>query len=374
MRFKAVFRASAQWILSPVLALTLMLPALAQSAGQSWGSDYFPNFELTAHTGEKLRFFDDIIEGKVVAINFIFTSCSDVCPMETARMRSVFNLLGDRVGEDVHFYSITIDPKHDTVEVLNDYVEKFKIDGDRWKFLTGDKREIDFIRKRFGLYSNAVEEAQLSNHNINLVIGNQSTGHWVKRSPFENPYILANQLGSWLHGWRKVDKHTFTEKNFAAAPEVRQITDSEMLFRDRCTSCHVVALEGQGGDHIGPNLFGVTRARDPDWLRAWLKDPAAMVEAGDPIATALYDAYEIMMPNFRLEPRQIEMLLEYIHEETLRLEELGQLQSQMEMPSDLELQSEAGLEAEGKLQSGIAQTTDSELASTRLTTTGLESN
>ena len=88
-----------------------------------------------------------------------------------------------------------------------------------------------------------------------------------------------------------------------------------------------------GGDHIGPNLFGVTRARDPEWLREWLKDPAAMVESGDPIATALYDAYEIMMPNFRLDPRQIEMLLEYIHEETLRLEELGQMQSKMDVPS-----------------------------------------
>ena len=73
-------------------------PTYASSAGAVWGKDYFPNYELTAHTGETLRFFDDVIEGKVVAVNFIFTSCKDVCPMETARMASVYEILGDRVA------------------------------------------------------------------------------------------------------------------------------------------------------------------------------------------------------------------------------------------------------------------------------------
>ena len=179
-----------------IAATVIPQTARADNSSEAWGRDYFPNHRLTTHDGEPLKFFDDIIKDKVVAINFIFTSCTDICPMETARLASVFNLLDERVGNDVFFYSITIDPEKDTVNVLNKYVEQYGIDGSRWKFLTGDKQDIDEIRQAFGLYSTPAEEADLSNHNINLMIGNQATGQWVRRSPFENPYILANQLGS----------------------------------------------------------------------------------------------------------------------------------------------------------------------------------
>ena len=103
------------------MAFFLLSSQMAKANGV-WGEEYFPNFELQAHTGETLRFYDDVIKGKVVAVNFIFTTCKDVCPMETARMTSVYKLLDDRVGSDVFFYSITIDPDNDTVEVLRDLV------------------------------------------------------------------------------------------------------------------------------------------------------------------------------------------------------------------------------------------------------------
>jgi protein SCO1/2 len=308
----------------PLATLLLLLwaagPTAARESGEVWGADYFPNYELTAHTGEKLRFFDDVIAGKVVAVNFIFTSCKDVCPMETARMAEVQRILGDRVGEDVFFYSISIDPEHDTVEVLKEYAERFGVDGARWKFLTGDKAEIDRIRDSFGVYSTPVEEADLSNHNINLVIGNQSTGQWVRRSPFENPYILANQLGSWLHGWKKVSKHT--KRDYANAPELRQISSGEMLFRDKCSSCHVISggvTPARNARPLGPDLYGVHERRDAAWLRRWMAEPDLMLAEGDPIATALYEQYRVVMPNFSLEAREIESLLEYMARETERL-------------------------------------------------------
>ena len=307
------------------LLLTLMMifaikPAAAKGGGEVWGGNYFPNHELTAHTGEKLRFFDDVIKGKVVAINFIFTSCTDICPMETARLSTVFNLLGDRVGEDVFFYSITIDPANDTVEVLNDYTKKFGIDSKRWKFLTGDKAEIDQIREAFGLFSTPEEEADLSNHNINLMIGNQATGQWVRRSPFENSHVLANQLGSWLHGWKKVSE--FTQRDYTKAPKLRQISAGETMFRDRCSSCHVI-----NGGHkpvrtakaLGPDLYGVNQRRDPAWLNRWMAEPDKMLAEGDPIASSMYAQYEVIMPNFRLDEAEIEALLQYINSETERL-------------------------------------------------------
>jgi protein SCO1/2 len=295
-------------------------PTYAKGAGAVWGEDYFPNFELTAHTGETLRFFEDVIEGKVVAVNFIFTSCKDVCPMETARMASVYEILGDRVGSDVFFYSITIDPENDTVEVLHDYAERFGVNGENWKFLTGNKEEIDIIREKFGLFGNPEEEQDLSNHNINLMLGNQSTGQWVRRSPFENPYILANQLGTWLHGFRRVSAHT--NRDYASAPKLRQISDGEMMFRDRCSSCHVISGGFQpqrNARPLGPDLFGVTERRDDAWLRRWLTEPDRMIESGDPIAVAMSNAWEVVMPNFRLDSNEIENLIRYMESESERL-------------------------------------------------------
>ena len=304
------------------LILTMWAPGTdeATAANQVWGENYFPNYELTAHTGEKLRFFDDVIKDKVVSINFMFTNCTDVCPMETARMRQVFKLLSDRAGKDVFFYSITIDPEHDTVEVLKDYVKRFGVDGSKWKFLTGNKKEIDIIRDKFGLYSDAVQEADLSNHNINMVIGNQATGHWVKRTPFENPYILANQLGSWMHNWKKVTSNT--RHKYDEAPKLRQISSGEMLFRDKCSSCHVISggqASVRNAKPIGPDLFRVTKNRERDWLERWLADPKKMIEEKDPIAIALLDEYKVVMPNYRLDGNQINDLIRYMTEETDRL-------------------------------------------------------
>ena len=93
-------------------------PVAAGESTTPWGGDYFPNTLLTDQDGRQVRFFDDLIKGKVVVINFIFTSCSDSCPLETARLRQVQKLLGDRVGKDIFFYSISIDPLSDTPGVL----------------------------------------------------------------------------------------------------------------------------------------------------------------------------------------------------------------------------------------------------------------
>lgn len=303
-----------------VFATICATPGEAKDAGAVWGEDYFPNYELKAHTGETLRFFDDVIEGKVVAVNFIFTSCKDVCPMETARMASVYQILGDRVGSDVFFYSITIDPDNDTVEVLRDYAERFGVNGENWKFLTGNKQEIDIIRAKFGLFGDPEEEQDLSNHNINLMLGNQSTGQWVRRSPFENPYILANQLGSWMHGFKQVSAHT--KRDYESAPALRQISAGEMMFRDRCSSCHVISgglAPGRNSRPLGPDLFGVTERRDDAWLRRWLAEPDKMIESGDPIAVALGGAWEVVMPNFRLDPNEIDNLISYMASESERL-------------------------------------------------------
>jgi hypothetical protein len=67
------------------------------------GSNRFPNVELVTQDGKKVRFYDDLIKGKVVAIELMYTTCKYNCPLETARLVQVQKLLGDRMGKDVFF-------------------------------------------------------------------------------------------------------------------------------------------------------------------------------------------------------------------------------------------------------------------------------
>src|SRR5438128_1204818 len=75
-------------------------------------SRYFPNVPLWTQDNKKVRFYDDLIGGKIVVINFFYARCEKLCPKQTANLVKVQKLLGDRVGRDIFMYSITLDPKH----------------------------------------------------------------------------------------------------------------------------------------------------------------------------------------------------------------------------------------------------------------------
>lgn len=291
----------------------------SDSGGAVWGANYFPNIPLVTHDGQKVRFYDDLIKDKVVLINFIYTSCPDTCPMETARLLEVHRVLGDRLGKDVFFYSITIDPENDTQPVLAKFADQWDIP-EGWKFLTGKEEDIILLRRKLGVSIADITSQDFQDHPLELVMGNQATGRWMKRSPFENPYVLANQVGSWLHNWKTASAE---QRDFADAPEIRQISTAEDLFRTRCASCHTI---GKGDvvelaeQRIGPDLYNVTRQRDEKWLRRWLAEPDKMLAEKDPLATALLAQYKnIPMPNLRLSDTEVTQLLGYIDDESRRI-------------------------------------------------------
>src|SRR3954462_8658817 len=183
------------------LAAILLVSANATAAQNSrWGANYFPNLTLTTQDGQPVRFYDDLIKGKIVAINLIYTTCKFACPLETARLAQVQKLLADRMGRDVFFYSITIDPEHDTPAVLKDYAEKFHA-GPGWLFLTGTQADIDLIQKKVGLYSQ-LEPGNLDGHTPNLLVGNEATGQWMRNSGVDNAKFLARTLGDWMTSWK----------------------------------------------------------------------------------------------------------------------------------------------------------------------------
>src|SRR5947207_1478653 len=135
-------------LLAGMMEVLCVSPVTAQSR---WGANYFPNIELITQEGKKVHCYDDLIKGKIVAIHLIYTTCQYSCPLETARLAQVQKILGDRMGKDVFFYSITIDPDHDTPPVLKEYAEKFSA-GPGWLFLTGKQADIELISKKTGLY------------------------------------------------------------------------------------------------------------------------------------------------------------------------------------------------------------------------------
>ena len=137
-----------------------------------------PNVVLTTHEGEQVRFYDDLVKDKFVTINMVYTSCKATCPLTTANLVRVQKMLGDRVGRDLSMYSITLDPEHDTPEVLNTYVKTFGV-GSGWKFLTGKPEDIELLRRRLGFaWANQEMDRNKDFHTGNLRYGNEPLMLW----------------------------------------------------------------------------------------------------------------------------------------------------------------------------------------------------
>jgi protein SCO1/2 len=281
----------------------------ATAAAAHYGANYFPNVELTTHEGKTVHFYDDLLKGKVVAITLIYTHCLDNCPLETARMAQVQKLLGDRMGKDIFFYSISIDPKRDTPEVLNAYAKKFHA-GPGWLFLTGKEQDIELISKKLGLYS-APDPSDRDGHMPTLLIGNVATGQWRKDSATDNPSFLVWKMEEAMGG-PKNGNADVVKKSYADAPTLT-FTNGQYLFSTRCAACHTIGK----GDSIGPDLLGVAGARDRAWLRRFIAVPDQMLAEKDPLATALFKKYnEVQMPNLRLPEEDVASLIAFIENQT----------------------------------------------------------
>jgi protein SCO1 len=287
-------------------ALISSRPAKADNA--RWGANYFPNVALVTQDGKTVHFYDDLIKGKIIVLDMIYTHCVDACPLETARLVQVQKMLGDKVGKDIFFYSITIDPKRDTPKVLKQYAENYHV-GPGWTFLTGKKDDIDTIAKKLGLYSEP-DPNNRDGHAPAILIGNEPSGQWIRNSATDNPRFIAIMVGDWLKSWR--DKKVEPLKSYADVPGV-PVKDGRYLFTRHCAACHTIGH----GDKIGPDLLGVTNVRDHQWLVKQIATPEKILEEKDPIATALFKKYKkVQMPNLRLEDNEVTQIIDFLQAQT----------------------------------------------------------
>jgi len=264
-------------------------------------AQYFPNVELQTHDGTTVRFYDDLLKGKAVAINTVYTSCSNECPLETARLAEVQRLLGERVGRDVQFYSISIEPQFDTPAVLKAYARKYGI-GPGWTFLTGKPADVEAVIRRLGLARNA-DRGNQDGHLPVLMLGNEPSGQWMRHSAVDNPRFLAATMGSFF-GWRDDDLTT----SYAHARTL-DANVGEQLFASRCAACHTVGA----GDRLGPDLLGVTARRERTWLERYIAAPDAVRSEKDPAALALQERFRgVRMPNLRLTSGDVAAVLGYL--------------------------------------------------------------
>jgi len=133
-----------------------------------------PDVELLDQNGRKIHFYSDLVKGQTVVINFIFTTCTTICPPLGATFARVQKELGDKVGRDVRFISISVDPLTDTPERLKAWGAKFKA-GPGWTFVTGEKQEMDKLLNALGAAVSKRED-----HTPALIIGNDSKGVWTR--------------------------------------------------------------------------------------------------------------------------------------------------------------------------------------------------
>lgn len=118
-----------------------------------------PDFTLTSQDGLTVSLSD--FRGKAVAVTFIYTSCPDLCPMLTANMARIQNRLGPAFGPKIAFISITVDPEHDTAEVLKQYAQDFGADLNGWTFLTGDPTIIRNVVLGYGVVARTGTEGNV---------------------------------------------------------------------------------------------------------------------------------------------------------------------------------------------------------------------
>jgi cytochrome oxidase Cu insertion factor (SCO1/SenC/PrrC family) len=271
-----------------------------------------PDAVLLDQNGNQVH-LRELVRGKVVAMNFVFTTCTTICPPMGANFAKLNTLVGS--GGDVMLVSISIDPTTDTPVRLKAWSEKFNA-GPGWTLLTGGKREVDNLLKTLKVYAPVKE-----NHAPIVLIGREGESNWVRANGLTAPEKLAEIIrgrlaaaapGSAAPAAATPAVHASAVDNASAvddSPELKYFTDvklsdqfgeehrlySDLLkgkivvinpFFEQCTgSCPVMnttmeQLQAHLGERLGRDVVILSITVDPvNDTPSTLKDYAARFHA-----------------------------------------------------------------------------------------------
>lgn len=146
-----------------------------------------PDARVLDQHGKQLNFYTDLVKDKTVVINFIFTTCTTICPPLTATFRRVQQGAAAR-ALDVQLVSVSVDPATDTPERLLAFGDKFKA-GPQWTFVTGEQSEIDALLRALGAAT-----ADKNDHTPIVLIGNDKAGYWTRTYGLSSPETLLKVI------------------------------------------------------------------------------------------------------------------------------------------------------------------------------------
>lgn len=153
-----------------------------------------PDIPVIDQDGKPRRFYTDLVKNRVVAVNFVFTTCTTICPPMGATFGKLQKLLGDRSGRDVHLLSVSVDPATDTPERLKAWAQKFG-GGLGWTLVTGDRDEIVRLLKALGVYT-----PNIADHSPLVLLGNDARHRWTRAYGLAPPARLAELIDELTAG------------------------------------------------------------------------------------------------------------------------------------------------------------------------------
>lgn len=157
-----------------------MMKQKSDSSAQSAEVDLRDRPLVTQH-GQEVMFVSDVIGNDIVVMDFVYTTCTTICPVLSALFNQVQKKLGDDIGNGVTLVSMSVDPIRDTPQRMKAYSAKHNA-GDGWLWLTGPKPVVDDVLVGLGAYTTNFED-----HPTMVLIGDGRTGEWRRLFGFPNP-------------------------------------------------------------------------------------------------------------------------------------------------------------------------------------------
>ncbi len=150
-----------------------------------------PDVQLLDGTGATVTLQELLASEEPIALNFIFTTCTTICPVMTATFVQMQRELGDDAGR-VHLVSISIDPEYDRPEVLDAYATQFQAGGN-WTFLTGETNDIVRVLRSFDAYTGS----KMSHRPITL-LKRPDQDDWIRIDGLASGQSLAHEVTARL--------------------------------------------------------------------------------------------------------------------------------------------------------------------------------